>query len=154
MFLGLLAQSSAVHQPAADIAYALISSLRESAHGKDAAASGEPDPLGESDNELDFDDEDSVPDPESFVVQSSDRPETFSMSATETLFADASVFAPSNALFLLDEYQRDTRPSLAAAVAIASAIKSRPISTAVSSAMVSGRASPVHDDNESATGSS
>ncbi|KAJ2816489.1 hypothetical protein IWW50_006483, partial [Coemansia erecta] len=60
----------------------------------------------ESDDDVacaDFDEADSVPDPESFVVSSSDMPETFSVGASETLFADASIFAPGNALFLLDD---------------------------------------------------
>ncbi|KAJ1738597.1 hypothetical protein LPJ58_007210, partial [Coemansia sp. RSA 1591] len=37
-------------------------------------------------------------------------PETFSVGTSETLFADASIFAPGNALFLLDDFQqRDLR---------------------------------------------
>ncbi|KAJ2004399.1 Sodium- and chloride-dependent GABA transporter 1, partial [Coemansia thaxteri] len=129
MFLGLhsvlLAAASAPamhrHQPgAADIAHALIAQLRESGAVADSAdlkaksivgscSGSSSDDEGDSDTNNDFDDVDSVPDPESFVVSSSDRPETFSVGAAETLFADASVFAPANALFLLDDYQRDTR---------------------------------------------
>ncbi|KAJ1961438.1 hypothetical protein GGI12_003247, partial [Dipsacomyces acuminosporus] len=113
----------------------------------------------EDEDEVEYDDEDSVPDPESYLVSSSDRPETFSVGMTEPLFADASIFAPSNALFLLDEESNttgsnsgtgNTNTSLAAAMAIASAIKSRPMSTNTSSAMVSGRVSPTnnHSENE------
>ncbi|KAJ1892139.1 Sodium- and chloride-dependent GABA transporter 1 [Kickxella alabastrina] len=60
----------------------------------------------------DFDDVDSVPDPESFVVSSSDRPETFSVGGTaaaaaESLFTEASLFSPSSAnMFLIDDYQQ------------------------------------------------
>ncbi|KAJ2881139.1 Sodium- and chloride-dependent GABA transporter 1 [Coemansia aciculifera] len=113
---------------AADIAYALISQLQESAaaaaaaavaanidHRKGSsagtiAASSIDNSDDDSDDEVnDFDEVDSVPDPESFVVSSEDCPETFSVGASETLFADASVFAPANALFLLDDFQRDIR---------------------------------------------
>ncbi|KAJ2038327.1 Sodium- and chloride-dependent GABA transporter 1 [Coemansia sp. S3946] len=112
---------------AADIAYALISQLQESAAAAAAAVAANIDhrkgsSVGtiatssidnsddDSDDEAnDFDEVDSVPDPESFVVSSEDCPETFSVGASETLFADASVFAPANALFLLDDFQRDIR---------------------------------------------
>ncbi|KAJ2501031.1 Sodium- and chloride-dependent GABA transporter 1 [Coemansia sp. RSA 1972] len=111
------ASSSAVHQPAADIAYALISQMRDAdaaavrkhQHVLPAAVAMDDD----SDDDVagtDFDEVDSVPDPESFVVSSSDMPETFSVGTSETLFADASIFAPGNALFLLDDFQqRDLR---------------------------------------------
>ncbi|KAJ2643213.1 hypothetical protein IW137_002466, partial [Coemansia sp. RSA 1287] len=99
------ASSSAVHQPAADIAYALISQMRDAdptavrkhQHVLPAAVAMDDD----SDDDVtgtDFDEVDSVPDPESFVVSSSDMPETFSVGTSETLFADASIFAPGNAL--------------------------------------------------------
>ncbi|KAJ2728001.1 Sodium- and chloride-dependent GABA transporter 1, partial [Coemansia sp. Cherry 401B] len=132
------AASSAVHQPAADIAYALISQM----HDADPAAARKLSAAGsaasrqhqhvlpaavamddDSDDDVagtDFDEADSVPDPESFVVSSSDRPETFSVGASETLFADASIFAPGNALFLLDDFQQQ-RPASAAASASAAA---------------------------------
>ncbi|KAJ1986273.1 Sodium- and chloride-dependent GABA transporter 1 [Coemansia umbellata] len=141
MYLGLhgtlftATSATAVHPPASDLAYALISHLRDSDHPAEkngsllpntttmataSAAVNIVDDPAEDDEAAsnDFDDEvDSVPDPESFVVSSSDRPETFSVGASETLFADASIFAPPNALFLLDDYhQRDLRfaPSMAA----------------------------------------
>ncbi|KAJ2450965.1 Sodium- and chloride-dependent GABA transporter 1 [Coemansia sp. RSA 2336] len=115
------ASSSAVHQPAADIAYALISHMRDAdpaaaAIRKHSVAAGKasrnhhvlPAAVAMDDDmaDTDFDEVDSVPDPESFVISSSDRPETFSVGASETLFADASVFAPGNALFLLDDFQQ------------------------------------------------
>ncbi|KAJ2883181.1 Sodium- and chloride-dependent GABA transporter 1 [Coemansia asiatica] len=188
MFLGLhsallaAASTSTVHPPAADMAMTLISHLRDASSHPDSAPSsakrlamgladlGSSEDADEDDDDddvaNDFDEEDSVPDPESFVVSSDDRPETFSVGASETLFSDASIFAPGNALFLLDDYQRDSarhpasgtlikqgrgvQPSLAAAMAIASAIKSRPMSTAVSSAIVSGRVSPVHSSSDKA----
>ncbi|KAJ2076986.1 hypothetical protein H4R24_005396, partial [Coemansia sp. RSA 988] len=150
------ASTPGMHQPAAaDMAYALMTQMQES--GKHSLGSGATQTqqyhhmlpaavaMDESDN--DFDEEDSVPDPESFVVSSSDRPETFSVGTTETLFADASVFAPANALFLLDDGQQRTTMatnneshggSLAAAMAIASAMRTRPLSKAPS-----GRATPL-----------
>ncbi|KAJ2490192.1 Sodium- and chloride-dependent GABA transporter 1 [Coemansia sp. RSA 2050] len=107
------------HQPsaAADLALALISQLQGSAaanidhcKGSSIAASSIGTSDDDSDDEVnDFDEVDSVPDPESFVVSSEDCPETFSVGASETLFSDASVFAPANALFLLDDFQRDIR---------------------------------------------
>ncbi|KAJ2849722.1 Sodium- and chloride-dependent GABA transporter 1, partial [Coemansia brasiliensis] len=119
------ASNSAVHQPAADIAYALISHMRDAdpaaaAVRKHSIATGNAsrnhhhvlpaavamDDDGDDVAATDFDEVDSVPDPESFVISSSDRPETFSVGASETLFADASVFAPGNALFLLDDFQQ------------------------------------------------
>ncbi|PIA13566.1 hypothetical protein COEREDRAFT_83394, partial [Coemansia reversa NRRL 1564] len=149
------ATTAGFHQPAAtDMAYAIM--MQESDANKQRTGSGATQTqqyhhvlppavaMDESDNELD--EEDSVPDPESFVVSSSDRPETFSVGTTETLFADASVFAPGNALFLLDDGQQprttvtgnDTHGgSLAAAMAIASAMRTRPQSSAAS-----GRATP------------
>ncbi|KAJ2690740.1 Sodium- and chloride-dependent GABA transporter 1 [Coemansia spiralis] len=108
------------HQPSAatDLALALISQLQGSAaanidHCKDssiaASSIGTSDDDDSDDEVNDFDEVDSVPDPESFVVSSEDCPETFSVGASETLFSDASVFAPANALFLLDDFQRDVR---------------------------------------------
>ncbi|KAJ2793330.1 hypothetical protein H4R20_006569, partial [Coemansia guatemalensis] len=159
------ASTPGMHQPAAaDMAYALMTQMQEA--GKRSAGSGAAQTqqyhhvlppavaMDESDNDLD--EEDSVPDPESFVVSSSDRPETFSVGTTETLFADASVFAPPNALFLLDEGQPRNAPttsethggSLAAAIAIASAMRTRPQSKAAS-----GRATPAESDAAPSSGS-
>ncbi|KAJ2757731.1 Sodium- and chloride-dependent GABA transporter 1 [Coemansia sp. BCRC 34490] len=63
----------------------------------------------EEDEEEDAD-ADTVPDPESFVVSAPDFADAFSVSTSaDTLFCDASIFAPPNALFLLDDYQRDLK---------------------------------------------
>ncbi|KAJ1878177.1 Sodium- and chloride-dependent GABA transporter 1, partial [Coemansia sp. RSA 486] len=156
------ASTSTVHPPAADMAMALISHLHDAGHTETSTSVKHLADLDSESDDNDFDEEDSVPDPESFVVSSDDRPETFSVGASETLFSDASIFAPGNALFLLDDYQRDSvrRPasgssvgesrnvqsSLAAAMAIASAIKSRPASGL--SALVSGRVSPTHSHSD------
>ncbi|KAJ2909030.1 Sodium- and chloride-dependent GABA transporter 1, partial [Coemansia aciculifera] len=107
------------HQPDADIAFTLIAQLQESAAaaaasidlGKGASsfstraiAAGPANSSGDDDDDVSDDEVDSVPDPELFVVSSSDRPETFSVGASEALFADA-----SSSIFMLDDFQRDVR---------------------------------------------
>ncbi|KAJ2380746.1 hypothetical protein GGI23_007736, partial [Coemansia sp. RSA 2559] len=102
----------------ADLAYALISQLGDpDGPFKDQITSTSgptaPDGAGSANNNNgNFGKEeevDSVPDPESFVVSAPDYPEAFSVGTSETLFTDASIFAPPNALFLLDDYQRDPK---------------------------------------------
>ncbi|KAJ1666726.1 Sodium- and chloride-dependent GABA transporter 1 [Coemansia sp. RSA 1813] len=117
MYLGLhgtllTETAAAVHQPSADLAYALISRMRDSdsplRNSVTAGGSNTQDGAASANN--DFEEEvDSVPDPESFVVSAPDYPEAFSVGTSETLFSDASIFAPPNALFLLDDYQRDLK---------------------------------------------
>ncbi|KAJ1907955.1 Sodium- and chloride-dependent GABA transporter 1 [Coemansia sp. IMI 209127] len=135
MYLGLhgtllteTAASAGVHQPAADLAYALISQLGDpDGPLKDpvtatSGPSAQDDAGSVNNNNNSFgkeDEVDSVPDPESFVVSAPDYPEAFSVGTSETLFTDASIFAPPNALFLLDDYQRD--PKITASSASGSA---------------------------------
>ncbi|KAJ1940227.1 hypothetical protein GGF37_004063, partial [Kickxella alabastrina] len=151
---------------AADMALALMTHLCE-ADANSAQRSGKPLGLAldadDSDDDAanDFDDVDSVPDPESFVVSSSDRPETFSAGGTaataaESLFTEASLFSPSSAnMFLIDDYQQPQKDiektagvqtSLAEAMALAKAIRSRPASSS-SSISASGRISPTQSSS-------
>ncbi|KAJ2724784.1 Sodium- and chloride-dependent GABA transporter 1 [Coemansia sp. Benny D115] len=168
MFLGLhgallaAASTSTVHQPAADMALALISHLRDSRADAASAATGKhmvdlDDIISDDEAANDFDEVDSVPDPESFVVSSSDRPETFSVGgggASETLFTDASIFAPGNALFLVDDYQPrasdlhtpQNGASIAAAAVNAASASQKQVS--------SGRTSSARSNSSSRSGSS
>ncbi|KAJ2695133.1 Sodium- and chloride-dependent GABA transporter 1 [Coemansia sp. RSA 1285] len=169
MYLGLhgtllteASASAAVHQPPADLAYALISRMRDSdsplknpsaaaisstpstgaglphlqeegaetasaasirsrrRQGRSGNNTGAGHECNNTSNNNDNDDEeedeeedadaDTVPDPESFVVSAPDFADAFSVSTSaDTLFCDASIFAPPNALFLLDDYQRDLK---------------------------------------------
>ncbi|KAJ1739841.1 Sodium- and chloride-dependent GABA transporter 1 [Coemansia sp. RSA 989] len=157
------ASNSAVHQPAADIAYALISHMRDAdpaaaAVRKHSVATGKasrnhhvlPAAVAMDDDVAgtDFDEVDSVPDPESFVISSSDRPETFSVGASETLFADASVFAPGNALFLLDDFQQQKQQNGAAQSCATSDNASEHESSEDNGGMDTGSSSSAGDESD------
>ncbi|KAJ2157724.1 Sodium- and chloride-dependent GABA transporter 1 [Coemansia sp. RSA 552] len=172
----LAAASGTAVAPPADMALALMAQMQAgSKRGHVLPVAVAMDDESDSDVAHDFDEEDSVPDPESFVVSSSDRPETFSVGASESLFADASIFAPSNALLLLDDLQQAQHQaqhqaqrldplragislsggnSLATAMAIASATRQHPSSSPEASAASSSSSSSSEGDMDTGDESS